>query len=73
MKSGTLAQVHREGIKAEYQDQCFKETKLSSKEGRLRTSSDTTLKDIDDPFHKWVLVDNAKCGENSNVLAYLSS
>lgn len=62
MKSGTLAQVHRKGIKAGYHDQCFKEAELSSKELRLWTSIDTILKDADDPFHQCITADNAKWG-----------
>lgn len=62
MKSGTLAQVHRKGIKAAYHDHCFKETEPSSKEIRLWTSIDVILKDTDGPNHECITVDNAKCG-----------
>lgn len=51
MKSGTLAQVHRKGIKAGYHDHCFKETELSSKEIRLWTSTEAVLKNTDGQSH----------------------
>lgn len=67
MKSGTLAQVHRKGIKAGYHDRCFKGTGLSSKEPRLWTSTDT-LKETEDPVHQCVVADNATRGENGDIL-----
>lgn len=63
MKSGTLAQVHRKGIKAGYRDHCFKETELSSKERRLWTSIDAILKDTDGRNHEGITVDNLSVGK----------
>lgn len=71
MKSGTLAQVHRKGIKAGSRDPCFKDTELCSKGIRLWTSIDDILKDVDDGCDECLIVDHATCGGNENAPAHL--
>lgn len=44
---------------------------MSSKEIQLQTSIDTVFTETDDPSSEWTLVDNAKCGQNDNILANL--
>jgi hypothetical protein len=62
MKSGKLAQVHREEIKAECHDQCFKEAEQSSKELQLWTSIAATPRSTGDSISECATVDNATCG-----------
>lgn len=63
MKAGTLAQVHRKGIKAGHHDQCFKGTELSSKEIRLWTSTDSIHKDTEGPSASVSLLTKQRLGK----------